>query len=115
MKLKIFATLLISFVLVMGTNSGGRAVSDRLKHAASQTLVERVAGEHIQGIDAKAELFEMAGSHEYGEAFIAANRSVSEEYGRYMAASLVVQGLLLLGIALGATTVITRLVSRSTP
>ena len=111
MKLKIFATLLVSFVLVMGTSSGGRAVSDRLKHAASQMLVERVAGKHIPGID----VFEMVGSHEHGEAFIAANRSVSEEYGRYMAASLVVQGLLLLGIALGATTVITRLVSRSTP
>lgn len=113
MKLKIFVTVFISFFLVMATNSGGRAVGDRLKYAASLTLVERVAGENMQGLDSNAELVDMFGSQAHRETFIAENRRISTEYGRYMAVSLLVQGLLLIGIALGATGVIIRLVSRN--
>ena len=90
MKIKDFATIFISFLLVMKTSSVGRVVGEKIKYSASEAIV--------------------ASSEQHRDKFSSANREVSQEYRIYFIINLVTQGLIFLGIAIGASYIVIRVI-----
>lgn len=109
-KIKVFATIFISFLLVMMTSSVGRVVGEKIKYSASEAIVDRALGEDRYSVTSKTELFELASSEQHRDKFSSVNREVSQEYRIYFIINLVTQGLIFLGIAIGASYIVIRVI-----
>ena len=110
LKIKVFATIFMSFFLVMLTSSVGRVVGEKIKYSASEEIIDRALGEDRYSVASKTELFELVSSEQYRDKFSSANREVSQKYRIYFIINLATQGLIFLGIAIGASYIVIRVI-----
>jgi hypothetical protein len=112
MRTKVFLIILLSFLLVITTNSLGNLVGDQLVKHSAKSIGEQVFGDELKHIQS-SELRELAMSPQYLEKFSTAKRDAAKQYKPYYIASFAIQTLLILGIGFVCTHTLVWLIKKS--
>ncbi len=99
MKIKVFFTIFVSFILAMTINAAGGIAAEKInKQTAIESFSKVIAPEKL-GALSKEELFQLVAKSELSADFAEANRIYSKKAAMYYWLNFAVQAVLLVALA----------------